>query len=219
MKTLGYSHYECPSNGIGPFDLVFDQGLNLKHQDNLKGVDAIVLWGGDDISPSLYNEEPLANSGPAQPSLRDLFEWHLLREALQEDIPVIGVCRGAQLVCAFAGGLLIQHINGHQSQHKMSTYDQGEIKTSSSHHQMMFPYNVQHELLAWSEEPLSSLYLPYDKQYCTDMKNRMHKEPEVVYFSHTNTLAIQGHPEWLPAEHEFNTWVMKQVVQHCKFKD
>lgn len=219
--TLGYSDYGAPANGIGPFDQVYDQGLNLKYQDSLSHVDAIVLWGGEDISPSLYKEQRISNSGPQIPSPRDVFEWHLMREAVKKGLPIIGVCAGAQRACAFAGGKLIQHVNGHvgMGDHMLTTKDGELVWGNSCHHQMMYPYDVQHELLAWCDKPLSDVYLPEDKYYTAAMDKQTEKEAEVVYYTDIHALAVQGHPEWLLPSHEFNVWFMNQVLQYCHIKE
>lgn len=220
--VLGYSPHGAPADGIGPFKEVFDSGLNLRHQDSLDTVDAIVLWGGEDISTSLYKETPIryVASGPAYPSDRDLFEWHLMREATARGLPIIGVCAGAQRACAFAGGKLIQHVTGHiGGDHLLTTKDGELIWGNSCHHQMMYPYDVQHELLAWIDKPLSNTYLPEDKYYSVNLDKKQEKEPEVVYYTDIHALAVQGHPEWLSINHEFNKWFLNMVIQYCHIKE
>ena len=126
--VLGYAQ-EGPSDGIGPFSEVFDSGLDLRFANNLDGIDAIVLWGGADISPVLYDETPFWNSGPREPTDRDLFEWELMRQAKKKGIPIIGVCRGAQIMCAFAGGKLVQHTTQHTNTvHKITTHDGSNLR-------------------------------------------------------------------------------------------
>jgi len=71
-------------------------------------LDGLVLSGGADIGPSLYGAEPepLTVTRPD----RDGGESALLRRALDRDTPVLGVCRGMQLLVAAAGGRLHQHL-------------------------------------------------------------------------------------------------------------
>jgi anthranilate/para-aminobenzoate synthase component II len=108
---------------------------------------------------------------------------------------MIGVCRGAQMMCAFAGGYLIQHVRGHQTDHFITTSEGDTFRTTSCHHQMMYPYNIPHEMLAWSTENRSTIY---EGEIGEDLSDRMasRKEPEVVYYPTIRGLAIQGHPEW-----------------------
>jgi GMP synthase-like glutamine amidotransferase len=111
------------------------------------------------------------------------------------NIPMIGVCRGAQMMCAFAGGFLIQDTNKHnRGDHLMLTTEGEIINTTSAHHQMMYPYNVDHELLAWSHKTRGDWHDGASKRGPDLLQGK--EEPEVVYFPDIRGLAIQGHPEW-----------------------
>lgn len=76
--------------------------------DVLEILDGLVLAGGPDLNPELYGAEP----GPHTVSRpdRDRAEILLVHRALQLDMPVLGVCRGMQLLVAAAGGTLHQHL-------------------------------------------------------------------------------------------------------------
>jgi gamma-glutamyl-gamma-aminobutyrate hydrolase PuuD len=211
----GYAQY---GPGLGPFKALFNKGVNLTEVDSLDGLDAIILWGGADISPSLYDEKPYKFSGPPQPSERDVFEWECMRLAVAASIPIIGVCRGAQLMCAFAGGKLIQDVEGHgNGYHQVKTIDGQEFTTSTCHHQMMYPYDIEHELLAWTPEHRSCQYNPTHTQHSAELDKRLVKEPEVVYFPTINGLGVQGHPEWHTTGNpmQFNTWLIGMIRDKC----
>ena len=215
ILSVGYSDFDAPYDGRGVFTELFNMGRNLRYVQSIHEVDAVLLWGGDDISTSLYKETPAAVGwGPLEPSMRDLFEWHILREAVKAKRPIIGVCRGAQLICAFAGGKLVQNMTGHHGDHDVLTYDKKILTTKSAHHQIMFPYNVNHDLLAWCEEPLSTIYEP-QAWYTDGFDKETDKEPEVVYFPDINAMAIQGHPEWDTKDSPFNQWLFKQIREYC----
>ncbi|SDT12271.1 putative glutamine amidotransferase [Brevibacterium siliguriense] len=72
-------------------------------------LDGIVLTGGDDVDPTLY--EATAHPRTQVPNARrDSFETTLYRHARQSDIPVLAICRGAQIVNTVHGGTLHQHL-------------------------------------------------------------------------------------------------------------
>jgi len=75
----------------------------------LEHVDALILNGGSDIAPELYGAEPLAATDAPNPR-RDDFEMRLARGAMARGLPVLGVCRGMQLINVARGGTLIQDI-------------------------------------------------------------------------------------------------------------
>lgn len=73
-------------------------------------LDALVLTGGaGDIDPALYGQRPHPETGPIQPG-RDAFELSLARAAVERDVPVLGICRGMQLLNVAFGGSLEQHL-------------------------------------------------------------------------------------------------------------
>ena len=202
----------CPqgTGTVYPFNEIFTVGKNLK--EGFEGVDAVVLWGGEDIHPSYYDESPHPMNQARHyetPSKRDKFEWKVMAHCYMEGIPIIGVCRGAQFLCAFAGGYLIQHVDGHSTDHLVTTNDKREFKVTSCHHQMMYPYEVEHELLAWSSSKRSNVY-----EGAGSIKNSHMEtlpEPEVVYFPRVRGLAIQGHPEWAAKDSTFVSYVNEMV--------
>ncbi|MEV0700693.1 gamma-glutamyl-gamma-aminobutyrate hydrolase family protein [Saccharopolyspora sp. NPDC050389] len=81
----------------------------LPDEPDLSSVDALVFAGGADIDPARYGEQPHAELGPTRPP-RDCWEIRLLRAALDRDLPVLGVCRGAQIMNVALGGTLHQHL-------------------------------------------------------------------------------------------------------------
>lgn len=76
--------------------------------DVLRVLDALVLSGGADLGPELYGAEP-APLTVTRPE-RDGAELGLTRAALAADLPVLGVCRGMQMLAVAAGGTLEQHV-------------------------------------------------------------------------------------------------------------
>lgn len=214
MKVLGYSPW---GNGksIEPFDELFDQAKDC-FDKGMEGIDAFLLWGGTDIHPSLYGEEHNGFSqAPAEPSTRDVFEWNALKYCKANNIPTIGVCRGAQLQCAFAGGKLFQHVTGHtMGDHMMVTSTGERMYTTSAHHQMLDLRATNHELLAWAEHPLSRVYYGRDNINDAYAKSTTFKEPEVVYFPDIKALAIQGHPEWSRKDSLFVKYCLGLVTEY-----
>lgn len=75
------------------------------------GCDGLLLPGGGDLDPSLYGQAP-EGSGPSEPE-RDRREMDLCRRFLAQGKPVLGICRGAQVMAAALGGTLLQDVKGH----------------------------------------------------------------------------------------------------------
>jgi gamma-glutamyl-gamma-aminobutyrate hydrolase PuuD len=175
--------------------------------EDIKKADLIILPGGSDINPKIYGE----NVGRHTTFNRqlDLQDIEAVKYAVKNNIPIIGICRGAQLICALSGGSLIQHVIGHHGRHIIYTSNNRIYEVNSVHHQMMYLDNLakdQYELLAWSKG-ISKTYLDGDNKekffktkdnsFISLKETLSFKEPEVVYFKKLNALAIQCHPEWL----------------------
>jgi gamma-glutamyl-gamma-aminobutyrate hydrolase PuuD len=212
-KCIGISHWGQQMGIYKPFDTVFHTYKNATQGDGLSSCDALLLWGGTDIHPQFDGQNHHKDSGaPSFISERDKIEWHLMHEAITKDIPIIGVCRGAQFACVFSGGSLYQHVHGHGSQHFITTYDGQEVMATSSHHQMMDIENVPSAVvLAATVSPFSSYYY---KQDTSPVPGPL-KDPEVVWFPETKALCIQPHPEWMDRNAPFNTWLVEQVRKYC----
>lgn len=78
----------------------------------LSGLDGLVITGGRDVDPATYGAQrhPATDEAGADSQARDAFEFALLRAALRRGVPVLGICRGAQVVNVALGGTLHQHL-------------------------------------------------------------------------------------------------------------
>ena len=75
----------------------------------LDEIDGLLLTGGGDVDPVLYGEDRHESVADAEPG-RDEFEIDLARRAMATDLPVLAICRGAQVLNVAAGGTLVQDI-------------------------------------------------------------------------------------------------------------
>jgi gamma-glutamyl-gamma-aminobutyrate hydrolase PuuD len=167
----------------------------------LHGVDLLVLHGGEDISPSIYGEVAVMTHASNNPSVRDLREMELVHAAVKEGIPILGICRGAQLLCAMHGGHLYQHVDNHGVGHQIKVGN-NIFYSNSAHHQMMIP-DKEAEVLGVAVEVRS----PKKYRQMPHPIEAKDPEPEIVWFPKFRALGVQGHPEWLPANAPLNQCV------------
>lgn len=205
---------------IFPFDMLFDEHMSITDPNDVTKCDAILLWGGEDIASSYYNQpaHPYNQNKSGMPSMRDQREWEAMTLARHHQIPIIGVCRGAQFMCAFAGGRLIQHVNNHHNTHDVMVENpDGSRKvyqTSSCHHQMMDVRDLDEDhavVLAWASG-LSSVYEDFYGPVEAPEGKKFITEPEAIYFPKIKGFAIQGHPEWMEKKDGYVKWCMDQIA-------
>lgn len=179
----------------------------LKPEDMTESSSILVVWGGADISPALYGHPQSRTTYPGRD--RDPIEWALMKRAVEMGIPIIGVCRGAQMLCALAGGFLIQDVRGHSGHHTVETHRGDSLTVNSIHHQMMAGLEkVPHELLAWSTTNRSNQYIWKDDQIYNPPEGFV--EPEFVYFPEVRGFAIQWHPEMMSENSPATRFIMDE---------
>lgn len=186
---------------------------------NINDVDLVYFGGGQDVHPALYGHKNVASMVGHLPSLRDVFERQVFQDAVDLNIPIFGICRGAQLLCALSGGSLVQDVEGHAGgDHMLSgvRLDTARVEElfpiPSTHHQMMNIDNVQAaDLLAWTP--------PRSRKYTRDINKAPHRngqyDPEIVFFRNTAALAVQGHPEYYDTDSITSMCIREMIKNYC----
>lgn len=165
-------------------------------------LDGIVFSGGGDIESCVFGREDVPEVKDVDPD-RDRVEIQLVLDAVSEGVPFLGICRGLQVINVALRGTLYTHINGQHPQAIEHTFypdwprdylahsvrvdrdsrltailGTNEIRTNSLHHQGIQTLATKLKATAWAPDGLiESIELP----------------------DHPFGLAVQWHPEWLPA--------------------
>lgn len=190
IRDCGASYFE-PFRVFGRYET--DHEI-LQHRPREVGL--VVFCGGSDVSPEMYGD----HKGPRCSYTdidRDHFEKKIFNWAKGFGIPMAGICRGAQFLCAMSGGKIVQHIDGHGgSRHDVMTCDGETFNVNSLHHQMQYPYYMEkgtYKILAFAYPKISDVYSGggFGSAF------KCSKEPEAVYYKESNAVGIQWHPEIL----------------------
>lgn len=168
----------------------------------------VIFTGGADVDPSYYDEE--VGKFTSVNKARDIEEFKIFDNMRAYNIPMLGICRGAQFLCVASGGKLIQHVSGHAlgGTHKVTIEGYGKHEITSTHHQMMYPFDMhsaKFTVLGHSTKFLSNIYLNGHNENLSVVHDFL--EPEIVHFPQSNAIAIQGHPEF--------THCPKNTVEAC----
>lgn len=178
--------------------------LGFEHTNNPNEADVALLTGGEDIHPSLYGEA--VGSRTYFTKERDNFELKLYRFFAEKNTPIVGTCRGGQLLTVLAGGKLVQDTS-HPGRHNVTTWDEKVIQINSLHHQQFLvdeeltglKEGVDYHMLMWAE-CLSPYHYNGDDIDLNLVGRRNYREPELVHYPLINAFAIQCHPEMMASD-------------------
>lgn len=187
---------------LGHTPLILPPGPPETAKDYVHLVDKIVLAGGSDVSPQLYNEEPHHLLQTVNPT-RDAFELAALDAALKEKKAVLGICRGIQLINVYFGGTLYQDLSLSASTQK--------------HWQLPTPQEIPTHSVRILKE--SSLHFLPEHYFVNSFHHQAIKQlaPELTAIAHAadglveavenqekRVLAVQWHPEgsWQTEKHD-----------------
>lgn len=190
-------------------------GEDVDIENLVERFDGFLFTGGHDVDPALYGQEKEGYCGDLCPG-RDAMEQKLLKAALAADKPVLGICRGLQLMNAVLGGTLWQDIPTQfpsETNHRMAApYGRAEhtvqvnpelpfgnlpltLGVNSCHHQGI--RELAPELKVWAKAPdglVEAIYLP-GKRYAR---------------------AVQWHPEFFRVEDELSRIIFSGFVEAAK---
>lgn len=107
LLTPGYPRHVRTAGGV---PVMLPVGGDVHEADDvLARIDGLVIAGGADVHPGVYGRDPHPAAGPFDPE-RDRWERDLVSAAVELGIPILGICRGMQLINVVLGGSLVQHL-------------------------------------------------------------------------------------------------------------
>jgi len=180
-------------------------------EDMVSRLDGLVMSGGADVEPHHYGHEPHELLGAVEPE-RDEWEFALYAAARERGLPILAICRGFQLVNVAHGGTLRQHVelhegaghpqwdvDGRKTTHSVSCRSSsltaqvvgGSLEVNSLHHQTLDTLGEGLVVGATASDGVV----------------------ESFYTSDASVLAVQWHPELLPAPDPTFVWLVKTAIE------
>lgn len=181
-------------------------------------IDGLLLTGGNDINPMLFNEEPLVGLGEVHP-LRDAVELALFKKLYALKKPMLGICRGLQIMNVALGGTIYQdmyhQINGQLLQHRQKApkchcshyvkLSEGSFLSSIAQSNQIVVNSFHHQSI---KEPSSSLTVV---GVASDGIIEAVEGKEDCFL-----LGVQWHPEMLAAAgDEMSIRLFNHFIQSC----
>jgi acyl-CoA reductase-like NAD-dependent aldehyde dehydrogenase/GMP synthase-like glutamine amidotransferase len=174
-KKIGISftktNFQNYWNWLTPADLkddieLIELNFEKNNSEDIYKCNGFILTGGVDTHPSFYNGKTDYNNSPSSFQIeRDLFEEKIYRYSQLNNLPVLGICRGMQLINVLEGGKLIQDLDNGNERHRKEESDKEHIilaeknsllhkisgaatgQVNSAHHQAIDPNDIGENLM------------------------------------------------------------------------
>jgi len=163
----------------------------------LTKVDAVLFTGGQDVGPFMYGEDESEQLGETSLE-RDTLETILLQEALERDMPILGICRGIQLMNAALGGTLYQDIPTQLPSDIV--HDQKAPYDAPSHSVKIVNGTLLHDIIGKDEIMVNSLHHQGVKRLSPHMEKMAVAPDGLIEAANIKgqkfALSVQWHPEF-----------------------
>lgn len=164
-------------------------------------LDGVILSGGADIDPSIFNGEPLPNVYDIDAE-RDMLELAMARQVVEDEKPFLAICRGFQMLNVALGGTLYTHITDQFSDKLKHETDKDKPRDYAAHEIKVEEGTRLSEIL---DEPIlkvNSWHHQGVKDIPPLLKVTAHASDGLVEGmeipAHPFAIAVQWHPEWMP---------------------
>lgn len=183
----------------GGAPLILPYGFGVQIKQLAQTIDGLYLTGGDDIDPHYFKEEPQQHLGKVDP-LRDRFEIELVQEIMSLEKPILGVCRGSQIMNVALGGTMYQDLVAEKNctliQHK-----QNRLLHYSSHFVEVKESSLLYDIVQKKRIKVNSNHHQANNQLGKDLQVAALSEDGVIEAIELRgkpfMLGVQWHPEQL----------------------
>lgn len=183
--------------------------------DFIATVDGIFSPGGMDINTLLFNEEPVPGMGKCRMG-DDLFEMEIIRRAHKAGKPVLGICRGEQVINVAFGGTLYQDIPS-QTENVIRHYQQAD-SSEYTHTAFIKKDSLLYSLCGTDSVPVNSYHHQSVKALGEGLKAAATAKDgiiEAIQNEDGTVLGIQWHPELMQMHGGIHTAIFKKFVELC----
>lgn len=187
---------------------------NIKIQ--LEAVDGVIISGGGDINPILYNEEPIKELGKVHPE-RDKFDIEAINFAVELKKPILGICRGLQSINVAFGGNLYQDLS--QIDVNLIKHEQDTKPYLGTHSIEIKPNTILSDILG-NKTLVNTYHHQSIKNLGNGLKAVAYSDDGVIEAIESKgdlfILGVQWHPEMMIENDERMLNLFKRFINECK---
>ena len=186
-------------------------------KQQIENIDALILSGGQDVNPLLYNEQPHRGLGGILPE-RDYFDYKLIDFAKQKNIPILGICRGFQILNVYHGGTLYQDLSAYKE--SFIKHDQVNNPSVATHTVDIVKGTKLHAMFNEDVVMVNSFHHQIIKDVPKGFKVSAIASDKVIEAieaeGDTFIVAVQWHPEMLHRTEEKMNLLFKTLIDHAQ---
>ena len=219
VLNSAYANAIIASGGIPVALPYMDTGAEVL----LDRLDGLVLSGGGDVEPARFGADSIHPETYGILPARDQFELDLVHQALRRDMPVLGICRGIQVLNVALGGTLVQDIaNQHESSTPLGHRQQAEgiAANQPGHTVTLAAGSLLHDLVGHTSLPVNSFHHQAIDRLAAGLEAIAVSDDgiieAVVLPDHRFVLGVQWHPELMFADHRVQLLWFEALVSAAR---
>ncbi|MFC7442261.1 gamma-glutamyl-gamma-aminobutyrate hydrolase family protein [Laceyella putida] len=182
-----------------------------------RALDGLLLSGGGDIDPTLFDEEPLPGLGRIDPD-RDEMEIALIEHFISQDKPILGICRGCQILNIALGGGMYQDLPSQKQ--NLLQHTQRAPRHHASHTITIEENTILHQIYRKTVTKVNSFHHQAVREVLPPLRvSAMARDGVIEAFeseSHRFVVAVQWHPEEMVKTDSDTPRLFAAFVEACK---
>ncbi|MFM1525344.1 gamma-glutamyl-gamma-aminobutyrate hydrolase family protein [Helcococcus bovis] len=203
-------------NGGIPYIIPMNSDDEVIRQ-HVENIDALILSGGHDVTPTLYGQEPHQKIGQTLLE-RDKFDYKLIKYAKERNIPILGICRGYQILNVYHGGTLYQDLSLNKDVY--IKHNQVGNPTLLTHTVNIEKGTKLHKFFEKDSMMVNSFHHQIVDKVADEFKvSAKSKDGVVEAFESKNysfMIGVQWHPEMLHRVEESMNLLFKNLIENTK---
>lgn len=196
IVNTGYYRAILKSGGI-PFMIPVTED-ETDNKAIISNIDGVILTGGNDVDPKYFNESPIKEMGEISPD-RDIQEIYLAKVALSQNIPILGICRGMQVLNIAAQGDIYQDIYSQILNINLIKHFQDAPKWYATHEIIIEENTKLFEIINEKNIRVNSFHHQSVKSVCEEFTIVARSEDGIIEAIENKyndfAIGIQWHPE------------------------